>query len=408
MARVAIYARYSSAGQREESIEDQVRVCTEAAERAGHVVVGVYSDRAATGTSTAHRSAFLRMVADAPRAEFDLVYVYKTDRFARNRYDSAMFKAKLKKAGVSVVSATEAIADGPDGILLESLLEGMAEYYSANLSQNVKRGVHGNAMKGKHNGVRTFGYDLGADGYYAVNEEEAEAVRTVFRLYLEEGRSMPEIVEALPNVRTKMGRPLSVKMVSQILRNEKYRGTYRYGGVVAEHGMPSIVSDEDFDAAQVRIALRRRKRRGVVDYLLSGKLFDSEGHRFQSSSGHGKSGKKYTYYSCPATGHKVPQHVVEDAVAAAVSDILAADDEAVAIIVELAMQEQQEAVADDVAAMKAITARLGQIDHEQERLVDLAAKTSATDTIASKLDALADEKATLQQELSGVERGCPI
>ena len=146
MASAVIYARYSSSGQREESIEDQVRVCTEEARRNGDRIVRVYADRATSGTTTNHRAAFAEMVADSARGWFEKVYVYKTDRFARNRYDSAIYKTKLKRNGVRVVSATERIEDGPDGILLEAVLEGMAEYYSANIAENVKRGLHVNAL----------------------------------------------------------------------------------------------------------------------------------------------------------------------------------------------------------------------------------------------------------------------
>lgn len=103
-------------------------------------VVGEYVDRALTGTND-NRASFQRMIADASKKQFQYVIVYKLDRFARNRYDSAIYKAKLKKYGVTVLSAMEQISDTPEGIILESVLEGMAEYYSANLSQNVKRGI---------------------------------------------------------------------------------------------------------------------------------------------------------------------------------------------------------------------------------------------------------------------------
>lgn len=332
MAVAAIYARYSSAGQREESIEDQVRVCTEAAERAGDNVVRVYQDRASTGTSVDHRHGFLQMVADGQRGAFEVLYVYKTDRFARNRYDSAVYKMRLRRAGVRVVSATERIEDGPDGILLESVLEGMAEYYSANLSENVRRGLDGNAEKCRHNGVRTFGYELGADGYFALDEVEAPVVLGCFEAYAD-GMGMPEICAEYSWVRTKMGKPLTVSMLSRMLRNEKYRGRYSYGGHVVEGGMPRIVSDELFYAVQRMLAAATRRRRGVMDYLLTGKLFDEEGHRYQSQSGHGKSGRKYTYYKCPATGHAVRQDALEAEVARGVAGILEADDDAVAAIV---------------------------------------------------------------------------
>ena len=407
MAVAAIYARYSSAGQREESIEDQVRVCTEAAERAGDNVVRVYQDRASTGTSVDHRHGFLQMVADGQRGAFEVLYVYKTDRFARNRYDSAVYKMRLRRAGVRVVSATERIEDGPDGILLESVLEGMAEYYSANLSENVRRGLDGNAEKCRHNGVRTFGYELGADGYFALDEAEAPVVLGCFEAYAD-GMGMPEICAEYSWVRTKMGKPLTVSMLSRMLRNEKYRGRYSYGGHVVEGGMPRIVSDELFYAVQRMLAAATRRRRGVMDYLLTGKLFDEEGHRYQSQSGHGKSGRKYTYYKCPATGHAVRQDALEAEVARGVAGILEADDGAVAAIVAMVLAEQDEAAAGDVAAMDAMRSRLAENAREQSRMVDLAAKTGAVDAVAAKMAELSEERGALERDLAEMERACPL
>lgn len=407
MANAVIYARYSSAGQREESIEDQVRVCRQAAERDGAAVARVYHDDATTGRTAEGRDGFLRMVADARRGLFDVVYVYKLDRFARNRYDAAVYKAKLRRCGVELRSATEAVGDGPESILLESMLEGLAEYYSVALAENVKRGQLGNAMKCKHNGVRTYGYDLGDDGYYHVNEEEAAVVRRMFRMYAD-GASMPEIAAAMPEARTKMGKPLSVGFISKSLRLEKYRGVYSYGQTRVEGGMPAIVDGELFEGVQVMLAARARRRRSTMEYLLSGKLFDAEGHRYQSSSGHGKSGRKYTYYRCPATGHQVPQHVLEDAVAKAAADVIAADDDAVEAIVAMVMAAQAEEMADSIAAADATRKRLEQNAREQSRVVDLAAKTGAVDAVAAKLGQLADEREELEASLAEMELSCAM
>ena len=173
MTTAAIYARFSSSRQREESIEDQVRVCRARIASEGWGMGPVYTDEARSGTGASGRPGFLRMVDEAQRGAFDVLVVYKLDRFSRNRYDSAVYRAKLRKAGVEVVSATEGVPDGPEGIILNSVLEGMAEYYSANLAQNVMRGMEGNALKCKHNGVRVFGYEDGADGLYHVDEREA-------------------------------------------------------------------------------------------------------------------------------------------------------------------------------------------------------------------------------------------
>lgn len=128
--KAVIYARYSSSSQREESIEGQIKECTAFAERNGYTVIGSYIDRAISGT-TDNRPDFQKMIRDSKRKQFDLVIVWKLDRFARDRYASAKYKAQLKENGVRVISATETISQGADGILLESMLEGMAEWYSA-------------------------------------------------------------------------------------------------------------------------------------------------------------------------------------------------------------------------------------------------------------------------------------
>lgn len=127
--RVVIYARFSSHSQTEQSIEGQLRECYEYAKRQDLLVVAEYIDRALTGT-TDKRPEFLRMIEDSKKKIFDYVLVYQLDRFARNRYDSANYKAKLKKNGVRVLSAKENITEDASGILIEGVLESMAEYYS--------------------------------------------------------------------------------------------------------------------------------------------------------------------------------------------------------------------------------------------------------------------------------------
>lgn len=126
--KAVIYARYSSSEQREESIEGQLRECKEYAERHNMTIVGTYLDRALSAR-TDDRPEFQKMIRDSAKKQFDVVLVWKLDRFARNRLDSATYRAILKRNGVNVVSAKENIAEGPEGIILEAMLEGMAEYY---------------------------------------------------------------------------------------------------------------------------------------------------------------------------------------------------------------------------------------------------------------------------------------
>ena len=140
--KAVIYARYSSHSQRDVSIDQQIRACKLFAERQSIEVVEIYDDRATTGTND-RRPAFQRMIKDADRADWQFVIVYSLDRFARDRYDSAVYKRRLKECGVKVLSAMENISDDPTGILMESLLEGLAEYYSKELSRKIRRGWAG-------------------------------------------------------------------------------------------------------------------------------------------------------------------------------------------------------------------------------------------------------------------------
>jgi len=121
------YYRYSSDNQREESIEAQMRAVKDYAERNGYIIVEEYIDRKTTGT-TDHRPEFQRMISDSAKAGFSVVLVHKLDRFARNRNDSIVNKVTLKRHGVSVISVTEPLDGSPESIILESVLEAMAEY----------------------------------------------------------------------------------------------------------------------------------------------------------------------------------------------------------------------------------------------------------------------------------------
>jgi Site-specific recombinases, DNA invertase Pin homologs len=134
MIKAAIYARYSSDNQREESITAQVRACTEYCQKKGYAIVKTYADEARSAL-TDNRPEFQQMVSDARAGLFDVLVIHKLDRFARNRYDSAFYKRELRRAGVRLESVLEHLDDSPESVLLESLLEGLAEYYSKNLGR---------------------------------------------------------------------------------------------------------------------------------------------------------------------------------------------------------------------------------------------------------------------------------
>ena len=179
MKTAVIYARYSSDNQTEQSIEGQLRVCEQYAQNNDILILNTYIDRAMTGTND-NRPDFQRMIKDSNKKEFEFVLVYKIDRFSRNKYETAKYKKILKDNGVKLLSAMENIPDTPEGIILESLLEGMAEYYSAELSQKVKRGMNETRLKDNFTGgTIIYGYKV-ENHKVLINEEQAEVVRYIY------------------------------------------------------------------------------------------------------------------------------------------------------------------------------------------------------------------------------------
>lgn len=404
MSNAVIYARFSCSKQREESIEDQVRVCRDAAERAGDTIVAVYADAAQSGR-TDERPEFLRMVKDSERGGWERVYVYKLDRFARNRYDSATYKSRLRKHGVSVVSAAESIPDGPDGILLESLYEGMAEYYSANLSQNVRRGMDGNARKCMSNGTSIYGYRRGEDGRFVVVEDEAVAVRALFDAYAS-GRSVTEICKnELAPFRTRRGNRISVQTACKMLRNERYAGVYLYDGLRVEGGMPAIVTREMFDMAQRRLSSKARRSNTTAGFPLTGLVVDVAGNSYGGTSGTGKSGKTYRYYYSARTGIYVPAEELEDVAARAVELMLSDGMRDVVIDAVVGLSDEQRS--DDERLVEMLERRLAANAREQRNVIDLVAAAGVSDAMVERLHALEDERADVESALADARRSVP-
>ena len=301
--KAVIYARYSSDNQREESIEGQLRECMEFAERTGVTVIESYIDRALSA-KTDNRPSFQRMIKDSYKHCFDMIIVWKLDRFARNRYDSAHYKSLLKKNGVKVVSAKETIAEGSEGILLESVLEGMAEYYSAELSEKVIRGLTENALKAKVNGGGIpFGYYIDENQKLAVDETLAPIVKEIFTMYAD-GKMIKEIVAYLneKGIKTRFGKPMSYNIIQYMLSNRKYIGEFRYRDIVIPNGAPAIISNELFDKVQSVLQKNKHapaRHKAEDDFLLTTKLFCGKCGAFMvGDSGTGRLGEVHRYYKC--------------------------------------------------------------------------------------------------------------
>lgn len=299
--KAVIYARYSSHGQTEQSIEGQLRDNYAWAKQQGITVIGEYIDRALTGTKD-QRPDFQRMIEDAAKRQFEMVIVWKLDRFARNRYDSAIYKARLKKYGVKVVSVKENITDSPEGIILEGLLESMAEYYSANLSQNVKRGLRESVEKGYYcGGSIPYGYKV-ENHRLVPDEKTAPIIRYVFEEYAK-GTSKKEIIDELNRrgVRNGRGNPLTYTSFQHALRMTTYVGEYVYQGKIVPCAEP-LVTREVFDKVQARLDQRAHApaaAKARVPYMLQGKAWCGIcGAPMFGESGTSHTGKLHTYYCC--------------------------------------------------------------------------------------------------------------
>ena len=335
--KAVIYARYSSHAQREESIEGQLRVCYDYAAREGISVIDEYIDRAISGT-TDERPAFRRMIADSSSRAFDVVLVYAVDRFARDRYAAATYRHELKRHGVKIVSVTQPLSDGPESILLEAMLEGLAEYYSANLARGVKRGMRENALKCLSvGGPKTLGYVTDPiTKKYIEDPVGANTVRDIFAKY-DSGMTLAAVV-AYCNEQgylTSKGKPFSRTSLRTILRNRRYIGYYIYDDIEIEGGMPVIIDRKQFESVQRRLAMNHTsKSRGKsdVDFLLTGKLFCGHcGRPMSGTSGRSSSGDVYYYYSCRIHGNKCIKHnerkdILEEAIFSYISSSFLTDE----------------------------------------------------------------------------------
>lgn len=301
MKTAVIYARYSSDNQNEQSIDGQLRVCQEYAQKNGILVLNTYVDRAMTGTND-NRPDFQRMLKDSAKRQWEIVLVYKLDRFSRNKYETAIHKKTLKDNGVKVVSATENIPDTPEGIIMESLLEGMSQYYSAELSQKIKRGMKDSRLKGKFTGgFVVYGYRV-ENGIIVVDEQQADAVRYIFDQYLK-GVNVPDIIDILTARGCYFrGKKFAKNNVYYILRNRKYTGKYYCKGDLYENVYPQIVPTETFELVRKKIDINKRGSNSVESVYLFRNVLKCGlcGCPMHSENGWGGADKKtkFRYYKC--------------------------------------------------------------------------------------------------------------
>lgn len=395
MKKVAFYGRYSSTNQSEQSIEGQLHVCEDYAKKNGLQIVAQYIDRAISGKSD-NRPQFQKMIEDSASGLFDTVLVYKLDRFARNRYDSALYKKKLRDNGVRVISATEQISDSPEGIIMEGLLEAMDEYYSAELARKMKRGIHESVRKGKFiQKTPPFGYKLTAAHTLELDSDTAPISAEIFHRYAS-GETIGQIAAWLNGLgfRKASGRPWSPMNVSRHLHHTVCKGEYHYGDFEGAMPCPAVVDAELFDRVQARLSAsaQRRRKRGDYTYLLTGKLVCAHCGR----SVCGTTSAKLHYYKCRTCDSRcINADHLHAKVMDALAEYLTADK--VSVLAAAAYAEYSASAQTDPRPalekeLRGVEAQLQNATHAILRGVDL-------DTLSDTIEALKAQREALRASL---------
>lgn len=390
MKRLAVYCRYSSDNQREgHSIELQRRSCEDWAKRNGWQVVKHFIDEARSGKDAERRPAFQRMISEAiaPNPPFQGVVVYKSDRFARNREDAIKYKALLRRSGITFFSATEPIGSGDiTEVLLESVLDGISEFYSLQLAQRTMAGMAEAARHGWVIGKAPYGYrlapvktDRGMKKRLEIEPSKAKWVRRIFELYLT-GKGVYAIREEL----AKTGGRFSQNFILQAIRNEKYCGHMTFGKKMAagskhkdfepvrvKNTHDPIVPEKVWQRANELLEARMPANRSsfvLSDYILSGILKCHCGATMVGQSSHGRS-ERVRYYRCNAAARlgekacgqgRINADYLEDLVLAKIKEYLTDPQNIAAVIRSTNRLIERQGVdkAKETASIKSEIARL--------------------------------------------------
>lgn len=427
----AIYARYSSDNQRHESIDAQVRAIKEYAGKNNIEIVKIYADEAKTATSD-KRPEFQQMIKDSGLGIFDTVIVHKLDRFSRDKYDSACYKRMLKQNGIKLISITENLDGSPESLILESLLEGMAQYYSANLAREVMKGMKETAYQCRHTGGQPpLGYDVNEDKKYIINESEAEIVRKIFDMYINR-YSYAQIIDYLNKrgYKTKAGNTFGKNSIYSILDNEKYSGVYVFNRsskkdvsgkrnshqfkdeseiIKVDGGMPEIVSKEMFQNAREMMAARKKApgaNKAKETYLLSGLIVCGEcGSAMHGNRRNPKGKPLYVSYRCGCRLQKrtcdnkeIRKEYVEEFVLSELErNIL--NEKAIPILVGKINKHIKEQVIKERASIDITIKELEDIDKQINNIINAITQGFAHNEFKVKMDDLKDRKTKLETTL---------
>lgn len=405
MKTAVIYARYSSDRQTEQSIEGQLRTCHEYAERNDIIIVDTYIDRAMTGTND-NRVDFQRMLKDSDKKAWDYVLVYKLDRFSRNKYENAIHKRHLRDNGIKLLSAMENIPDTPEGIILESLLEGMSEYYSAELSQKIRRGMRENRIKGYYTGGGIpFGYKV-VNKQFVIDEEEAKIVRYAFTEFIG-GRLISDIMREFNEKGIKhRGKPFAKNTLYKILENEKYSGSYHHGDDIFDNTYPRLLSPEVYATARAKLEKNKfGKHASNVCYLLKSKVICGYcGKSVASDSGTSENGKVMRYYKC--SGKKNKQSCSQKPIRKELFEQLVIDtlfetmsDEMIEYIASQILNLHEQKMNDN-SILNALLKEYRLIEKQINNLLDAITNGIYTESTKARLEKLEEDKSEISYKIS--------
>lgn len=407
--RCVVYARYSCHNQTEQSIEGQMHDCEKYAEAHGLQIVDTYIDRALTATSD-RRPQFQQMIRDSSKKLFDTILVWKLDRFARNRYDSAVYKRQLRLNGVSVISVMENITDSPEGVLMESVLEGFAEYFSKDLSQKVQRGMRETARHHKITNRIPFGYCKSPEGTYAPDPVTAPAVKMIFKMYVA-GARKDTIIDYLNShgYKTAYGNKFTKNSITTLIHNTRYVGRYRYSDLELYDENQRIISDELFEQAQAQaraMATNGGMYRAKDRYLLTDKIYCGYcRQRMNGECGRSCNGTMHYYYAC--TGRKrlhlcnrknLKKDFIENYILDSIAKLLN-NDGTINRIVD-AIIYRQSMSNTNAEAIDALTKQLNTTKQKINNIISAIEEGIVTSTTKQRLQELETSKSELEYEIA--------
>ena len=418
----------------DESIDAQIRAIEEYADKNNIKIVNKFIDRAKSATSD-KRPAFQEMIkyCEEDKTGVSMVIVHKLDRFSRDKYDSVKYKQRLKMKGISVISVTEKLDNSPESVILESVIEGMAQYYSANLAREVAKGQRENALKALHNGGDApLGYDVAFDKTYLINEEEAQAVKIIFDMYVN-GYSYGNIIDKLNNLgyKTKRGNKFGKNSLHGILSNEKYTGVYVFNKtqrkgvngkrnghkqksedeiIKVEGGMPQIIDKEVFIQAQEMMQKRKKapgSHKATTLYLLTGLIRCGEcGHAMQGNKRKDKYGNDYISYRCGCRKQKrdcknkeIKRDYLEEFVLTELEKHVLNDEAIPALSKELNKRLKTKSN-DNHEMLNNLRNKLDKVNKEIENILNAIMSGIVNNMLKDKLDELEQVKVNLEVKIN--------